>query len=113
MRSGMEASLLIAKDDEAREMKLLAENAKAAAATVAKFRQFVTRDYPKLAAQIAAGLTLERDAETALRVLTAAATYLPDHAAPEPLPRVRNGTVEEAYRYRMCLPGTDVRPQAV
>ena len=111
MAAGLHVSLERAEAEEAAELARLAERAKDAAATVARFRAFLDRDYPKHAAAIGKGMALEREAEAAMGTLRAASTYL-GHDAPEPLPRVPNGTVREAYRFRACLPGTDVRPIA-
>ena len=108
----MRVSLEVAQQDEAEQMARLAERAKDAAQTVARFQTFIERDYPKHAAAIGKGLALEREAEQAMQVLRSAAAHL-GHETPAPLPRVPNGTLTEAFWFRACLPGTDVRPVAV
>lgn len=110
--AGLRVGLERALDVEAEAVQALATSVPVAAAKVAAFRRFIDREYPGLAAKIAAGMGLEAEAEQAHAVLRAAAYSLPGHDAPEPLPRAANGTLAESYRYRMSLPGTDVRPLA-
>ncbi len=111
MEASMRASLVAAEETELEELRDLADRAKAAEQVVGRFRSFIAKEYPKAAMTVQAGLALEREAESAMHVLRAASYRLPGYNTPEDLPRVVNGTAREAFRFRACLPGTDVRPQ--
>ena len=61
--ASLDASLTVAEDREAEELRDLAAKVTTAQSTVAKFRKFIGTDYPALAAKVAAGLAMEREAE--------------------------------------------------
>jgi hypothetical protein len=113
MEDGMRVSLTRAQDEEAAERKAKVAQLAAAEATVDAWRKFVAKRYPALAAELAAGLALERQAEQAIHLVRWGANNVPGKKSPEDLPRVRNGLQQEAYRVRACLPGTDVTPTTI
>ncbi len=81
----------------------LARLAQAAEERAARFRTFLTRDYQKHAAAIAAGLALEKDALHADMVLTEAMKAWPGVPAVRPdIPRTATGT---SYGHLVFLPG--------
>ena len=102
-----EAGLLVALEQrqqaEADAAEGLIRLAAVAEQHAARFRQFLTRDYPKAAALIAAGMEHERAALRADAALREAGRLWPGVPCPRPdIPRAPDGS---AYGHRTCLPG--------
>ena len=103
----MRRRLARAEAVEAATLQDLADRVPAAEQVVAKFRRAMAVDYAKAAAAIVAVVAQEAEAEKALATLQEAAARLPDHQAPESLPRGPRG---RAMRLSVALPGYLDRP---
>lgn len=101
-RADVTAGLARAQAAEEDALRRLAAAVPAAKATLAAYLKAITTDFPKHASAVAAILAMEAGAEEAVGILTAAASKLAGHEAPESVPRAPDG---KAWRATVNLPG--------